>query len=87
MRRAGPLRERWNFATERGVVHLVKENPEESGSLAGRIWLELGVYLDDEGRSDGGEQTGLRPKSARVHPSNVDDIRISVSCSSPRHTS
>ena len=32
--------------------------------------------LDDEGGGDGGEQTGLRPKLASAHPSNVDNLRI-----------
>ena len=43
--------------------------------------------LDDEGRGYGGEQTGLRSKSARAHPSSVHNLRISVSCSDPRHAS
>jgi len=87
VRSAGPLRERGNIATEHGVVHLVKHDPEESGGLISWVWLELGVDLDDEGRGNGGEQTGLKPRSARVHPSNVDNLQISVSCSNLRHAS
>ena len=61
-----------------GVVHLVEHDPGESGGLIGRVWLELRVDLDDEGRGDGGEQTSLRPKSALAHPSNVYNLQISV---------
>ena len=57
----------------------IKHEPEESGSLISWVWLEVvEVDLDDEGRSDGGEQTGLKPKSVRTHPSNVDDLQISA---------
>jgi len=87
MRSAGPLRKRGDVATKRGIVHLVKHDSQESGGLIRWVWLELGVDLDDEGRGDGGEQTGLKPRSARAHPSNVDTLRISVSCSDPRHAS
>ena len=87
MRRAGPLRKRGNGATERRVVHLVKEHSDESGGLVDRVLLEPGMDLDDEGRGDGGEQTGLRFKSAHAHPNNVHNLRISVSCSNPRHAS
>jgi hypothetical protein len=87
MRRAGPLRKRGSVATERGVVHSVKDDSEESDGVIGRVWLELGVDLDYEGRSDGGEQTGLRSTSAHAHPSNVYNLRISVSCSNLRHAS
>jgi hypothetical protein len=65
-------------ATERGVVHLVKEDSEESGGLLGRVWLELGMDLDDEGRGDGGEQTSLRPKSAHATRAMCMPTNISV---------
>jgi len=38
-----------------GVVHLVDEDTEESGSFIASVGLELGVDLDDKGRSNGGE--------------------------------
>ena len=55
-----------NGVAEGGIVHLVNEDTEEGGSLFVRIGLELGVDLDDEGGSDGGEQTSLRHKSIHV---------------------
>ena len=75
-RSAGPLGERGNVATEYGVVHLVQHDSEESGGLIGWVWLKLRVDLDDEGRGDGGEQTGLRPESVHAHPSDVYNLRI-----------
>ena len=80
MRSASPLGERGNIAAKHSVVHLVQHDSEESGSLIGWVWLKLRVDLDDEGTSDSGEQTGLRAKSVRAHPRNVDNLRISVSC-------
>jgi hypothetical protein len=86
MWRTGPLGKRGSVATKRGVVHLVKDDSEESGGLIGWVWLELGMDLDDEGRSDGGEQTGLRPKSALAHtsecvqPTNISVVFKSSSC-------
>ena len=44
---------------ESGVVHIVEDDTEESSGLLVWVRLELGVDLDDEGGSDGGEQTGL----------------------------
>jgi len=76
-----------SVATERGVVRLVNEDAEESGRLFVRIGLELWVDLDDEGGCDGGEQTGLRFESVRVHLSDLQDSRISVSCSDRRRAS
>jgi len=81
------LRNDGSVAAERGVVHLVDEDAEESGRLFVRIGLELRMDLDDEGGSDGGEQTSLRSISVRVHLSNLQDSRILVSCSDRRHTS
>jgi hypothetical protein len=57
--RAGPLWESGDVASEGGVVNLVDENTKEGGSLIVWIGFELRVYLDDEGRGDYGEQTGL----------------------------
>ena len=48
-----------NSVAERSVVHLVNEDTEESSRLLVWIRLELGIDLDDEGGSDGGEQTSL----------------------------
>jgi len=86
-RGAGPLKERGNVATERGIVHLVKHDSEESHGLVGWVCLELGVDLDDEGESNDGEQTSLGPKSAYMHRSNEYNLRTSTSCSDPRYTS
>ena len=44
---------------ESGVVHIVEDDTEESSGLLVWVRLEFGVDLDDEGGSDGGEQTGL----------------------------
>ena len=51
--------DRRDVAAESGVVHLVDEDAEERGCFVVWVWLELRVDLDDECRSDGGEQTGL----------------------------
>lgn len=87
LRRAGPLRNRRNFVTKSGVVHLVKENSQESGGLFAWVWLESRVDLNDEGRSNGGEQTGLGFKSANAYPSDMYNLRISTLYSDPRHGS
>ena len=52
---ARPLRECRNVAAESGVVNLVNEDAEESSGFFVWIRLELGVDLNDEGGSDGGE--------------------------------
>ena len=57
--RASPLWEGRRIIPERGVVDLVDEDPEEGGGLIIRIWLEVGMYFNDECRGDGGEQTSL----------------------------
>ena len=57
--RAGPLRESGSVASEGGVVDLVDENAEEGGGLFTRVGLELRLDIEDEGSSDGGEQTSL----------------------------
>ena len=87
VRGASPLWNVWNVVAKGGVVHFVNENTEESGGLFIRIRLELGVDLDDEGRSHGGEQTGLPPKLARAHSSNAQDSQISGWCLGPRRAS
>ena len=63
----GPLWNLRDIATESGVVHLVDENAEESSGLFVWVRLELGVDLEDEGGSDGGEKTSLRSGSASMH--------------------
>ena len=55
----GPLWDGGNVIAEGGVVDLVDEDTEESGCLFVRVWLELGVDLDNERGSDGGKQTSL----------------------------
>ena len=61
-RRACPLWEGGSVVSEGGVVDLVDEDTEESGGLITRVGLELRLDVDDEGRSDGGEQTSLWPE-------------------------
>ena len=74
----GPLWDAWNVVAKSGVVHFVNENAKESGGFFVWIGLELGVDLDDEGGSHGGEQTGLpSSKSARVGLNEAGDSRIS----------
>jgi len=80
MRSASPLGERGSITAKHSVVHLVQHDSEESGGLIVWVWLKLRMDLDDEGASDGGEQTGLRAKSVHAHPNNVHNLRISVSC-------
>ena len=58
-RRTSPLWDGGNVIAESGVVHIVEDYTEESGGILVWIRLELGVDLDDEGGSDGREQTGL----------------------------
>ena len=77
--RTGPgLWDGWNAVAKGGAVHLVDEDTEESGGFFGWVRLELGADLDDEGGSDGGEQTSLRhvlihvPEQCR----QLDNIRI-----------
>ena len=50
-----PLRDRRNVVAESSVVDLVNEDAEEGGGFFVWVWLELGVDLNDEGGSDGGE--------------------------------
>ena len=57
--RACPLRKGGRVISEGGVVDLEDENPEESSGLIIGVRPELGVDLDDEGRSHSGEQTSL----------------------------
>ena len=52
---AGPLWESRNVVSERVIVDLVNKDTEEGGSLDVGIGPELGVYSDDECRSDSGE--------------------------------
>ena len=57
--RTGPLWEGRRIIPECGVVDLVDEDTEESGSLVARVRLELRLDVDDKCGSDGREQTGL----------------------------
>ena len=57
--RAGPLREGGRVISECSIVDLVDENTGQGSSLFARVGLELRLDVEDEGRSDGGEQTGL----------------------------
>jgi len=54
-----PLWDGGNVTAKGGVVDLVDQDTEESGCLSVRVWLELGVDLDDECGSDDGKQTAL----------------------------
>ena len=56
---ARPLWNCRNIITKSGVVNLVDEEAEESSSFFTWVRLELWVDLDDEGRCDSREQTGL----------------------------
>ena len=68
----------WNIIAEGGVVHLVDKNTEETSGLFVWIGLELGVDLDNECRSHGGEETGLPFKLERADLGNAEDPQISV---------
>lgn len=57
--RTGPRLNPRNFASDSEVVLLVEEDTEESGGFALRVWLELGVDIDDERGNYGGDQTSL----------------------------
>jgi hypothetical protein len=59
--RAGPLWEGGNIASERRVVNLVNQDPEERGRLVTRVGPQFRGDLDDECRGDSGEQTSLLP--------------------------
>jgi hypothetical protein len=85
--RAHPLWKGRRVVAEGGVIDLVNKDAEESGGLAVRIWFEFGVDLDDECGGDGGEQTSLLPKSARVLQYLIRNSRISELYSDPHHTS
>ena len=59
VRGTGPLWESGGVVSKCGVVDLVDENTEESGGLLACVGLELRLDIEDESRSDGGEETGL----------------------------
>ena len=82
-RGTSPLRKGRNVAAEGGVVYLIDQDPEEGGGLIVRIGLELGVDVDDEGRSHCGEQTGLRRESIGVFLNDGCNVRILGSCWDP----
>ena len=58
-KRACPLWEGGSVVSKGGIVDLVDEDTEESGSLVTRVGLELRLDIDDESRGDGGEKTSL----------------------------
>ena len=58
-----------------GVVDLVDENTEESDGLLTRVGLELRLDIDDESRSNGGEQTSLLPLLARTYKNLTQNLR------------
>jgi len=62
-----------NVVAGSGVVDLVDEDAEESGGLFTRVWLELGLDLDEECGGHGGEQTSLYTKSARPRRGNIEE--------------
>jgi hypothetical protein len=57
--RPGPLWEGGNVVPEGGVVDLVDKKAEEGGGLVTRVRSQLGVDVDNKGRSYGGEKTSL----------------------------
>ena len=48
-----------SLARDGGLVESEEDCAEEGGGLLVRIGLEVGMDVDDEGRADGREQTGL----------------------------
>ena len=63
----GPLGKDGSVPSEGGVVDLVDEDAEEGGSLIARVGLELGLDIENECGSDGGEQTSLSPSSVCIY--------------------
>ena len=61
MRRTVPLRQGGSVTAEGCVVNLVEKNAEEGSRFVVRVWLKVGMDLDDECGGDGGEQTSLLP--------------------------
>ena len=59
MGRAGPLWEGGSVVSKSGVVDLVDEDAEESGSLLGSVRLKLRLDIEDECSGDSGEQASL----------------------------
>jgi len=72
---------------EGGVVHLVNKDTEEGEALLVGVRVKLRLDLDDERRSDGGEQTSLQHKSGKVYPSVAYGVQILVLCSDHRRAS
>ena len=57
--------DRWDgrgLTGDGGLIESDEDRTEEGGGLLVRIGLEVRMDIDDEGRADGGEQTGLREK-------------------------
>jgi len=66
VRGTGPrLWELRGVISEYCFIRCMNEDAEEGGGLIVRVRLKLRVDLDDERRSDGGEQTSLWPESAK----------------------
>ena len=68
------------MVAEGGVVDLVNQDTEESGSLITRVGTQLRVNLDDEGRGHCRKQTSLVPVLARVQQRLTRDQRKSGWC-------
>jgi len=85
--RASPSWQGRGVVSEGGAVEIVDEDTEESCGYIVRVFLEVGVDLDDECGGDGGEQTGLSLSLARFRKNSVRDSRISGWCSNPRRAS
>ena len=71
--RAGPLRKGRNIVSERGIIDLVDEDPEECGSLVTRVGFELRVDLDDERGGNGRKKSSLFRQLALVHKQFMRD--------------
>lgn len=50
------------FGSDRRIVEGEEDRMKEGRGLVAGILLEFGVDIDDEGRADGREETGLRDK-------------------------
>ena len=76
--RPGPLRDGRDVVSERGVVDLVDEDPEESCGFIVWVGLQLGVELDDECGGNCREQTSLPPQLKRVHETHAGLTKVRV---------
>ena len=55
MGRASPLRNAGRVVAKCGIVDLVDQDSEKSGSLIIWVWLEFGLDINDECRGDSRE--------------------------------